>query len=166
MAGIRTRPPARSHPPTPRPPLTHIYTHTHTVIHTRLHTYIHTYIHTHTHRDTHIHTQITQADRQTDRQTDRDRQRQTDRQTDRQTHIHTYTQTQQGMLGSESNRNDPCYCMQARTLPRDCPLLCQCMLQELRYDYGMSPEAVQSADGAARHQPCLCGSSICRGLIY
>ena len=75
---------------------------------------------------------------------------------------HTNTRMQQGMFCSENSRNDACYCMQAR----DCPVLCQCMRKELRYDYGMSPEAVQSADGAARHQPCLCGSSVCRGLIY
>lgn len=39
--------------------------------------------------------------------------------------------------------------------------------EELRYDYGMPPEAVLEADGRTlRHQQCLCGSRACRGRIY
>ncbi|CAJ1331303.1 unnamed protein product [Effrenium voratum] len=38
--------------------------------------------------------------------------------------------------------------------------------EELRYDYGMPPEAVLSPSGGVRHQSCLCESRACRGRIY
>jgi len=38
--------------------------------------------------------------------------------------------------------------------------------EELRYDYGMPPEAVLDTDGTVRQQRCLCGSEVCRGRIY